>query len=447
MKFYDKKIEDVFEELSSKKEGLSEEEAEKRIEKYGENNIKAGEEISPFMIFLNQFRNALVYILMIVVLISGLLNKWIDVYVILGVIIFNAIMGFFQEYKAEKAIESLRNMIEPTARVYREGGLKEISAKKLVPGDVVLLKEGDRIPADLRFFQTKNLRTEEALLTGESIPVNKTTKKLSAKTDLGDRENMGHMGTFVAGGQGEGVVTATGEETSFGKIATDLRSIEKTKNHFEERSSTLAKQMSLFALAGFFVIFLLALFRIGVGWEGIKTFSSEFQEVFLFSSSALVSGIPEGLPAILAIVLAIGATKMAKKNAVIRKLSATETLGVTTDIITDKTGTLTQNTMTIREIILPGEEKIEVTGAGWEAEGDFYQEDNVILPLEKENLNKLLYIAAICNDAKVIRNEETKVIGDPTEAALSVLAEKAGLKDYLRESKEKRIDRHPFNSK
>ena len=447
--FYSKKIEGVLEELKAKKEGLSSKEAEKRLDECGENKIKDEGDIHPVLIFLSQFNNALIYILIAAAVISGFFDKWVDVYVILAVILLNAVMGFVQEYKAEKAIESLKDMIVPTARVYRDGELREVSAKTLVPGDIVELKEGDRIPADLRFFKAKDLRTMEAPLTGESTPVSKKTVPMSEGTGLADRKNMGHMGTFVAGGKGKGVVVATGDETAFGQIAQDISGIEKKADHFEEKTSTLAKQMGVFAICGSIIIFLLALFRNGITFEAARNLSTEFQDVFLFGIAALVSGIPEGLPAILVIVLAIGANRMANKNAIIRKLPATETLGVTTDIVTDKTGTLTQNTMTIRKIALPDEEDVEVTGEGWEPEGAFRQSGESISPLERGNLSKLLHISAICNNAQISHDKEgnPKVIGDPTETSLVVLAKKAGLKDSVINSMEEKIDDHPFNAK
>lgn len=444
--FHTLSVKDLFKELDTEKKGLTGKEAEKRLTTYGDNTIEDEKGVSLFFLFLCQFQNAFVYILTTAALISAFFGKWIDVYVILAIIILNAIVGFFQEYKAERAIESLKKMIVPTARVYRNGDLKEISAKKLVPGDIVTLAEGDRIPADIRFFEIRDMRIIEAPLTGESAPVSKSLEVLSLETSLADRKNMGYMGTFVAGGSGLGVVVATGNKTAFGQIAHDIKNVEKVKDHFEEKSATLAKQMGIFALCGAVIIFLLSLWRLGVGLKEIFEFSSALQEVVLFSISALVSGIPEGLPAILVIVLALGARRMANRNAIVRKLPATETLGVATHIITDKTGTLTQNTMTIREIFLPEEEDVLVTGDGWKIEGDFYQNDETISPLERVNLKKLLHISAICNNAYIAVDEKIKIIGDPTEGSLVVLANKAGLKDHIINSIEEKIDDYPFNS-
>jgi len=427
-------VKEVMETLSTLEEGLSQKEQEKRIEKYGQNSIEYEEENHPFLIFLKQFRSGLVYVLFVAALISFLFGKMIDVYVISAVIVLNAIMGFFQEYKAEKAIQALKKMIVPTAKVLRGGELFKIPAKDLVPGDVVEIEEGDRIPADLRLFKVKDFRTMEAALTGESTPIGKKIKKMNEETDLGDRDNMAWMGTFSVAGKARGIVVSTGGDTAFGRIAKDIGEVEKKGGHFEDKIDTLAKQMAVFAFSGAALIFL-----IGFLFRGI-----EFQEMFLFTIAALVSGIPEGLPAILVVVLAIGATRMAKRNAIIRRLPATETLGVTDHIVTDKTGTLTQNTMTVRRIIFPKGREIEVTGQGWNPEGDFYRGKKKINPLEEADLKKLLQVASICNNSRIYKEEgKYLAVGDPTEAALVVVSKKGGME----EPKEEKIDDMPFNSK
>ncbi len=444
-------IENAFTHFSSGKEGISREEAEKRIEKYGPNTIEEKDADNAALIFLRQFKSGFVYVLVAAALISAAFGKMIDVYVIAAIILLNALMGFVQEYKAEKAMAALKKMVIPTAKVYRSGEFLQIAAKHIVPGDIIFLEEGDRIPADGRIFESRNLRTSEAALTGESSPVPKLTKELPRETDLGDCKNMVWMSTFVAGGKGKALVTATGDYTVFGNIAKDIESVEKVKDHFEEKTSTLAKQMALFAFTGASVIFLLYLFLHGIGLHQITERIEEAGEALRFAVAALVSGIPEGLPTILVVLLAIGATRMAKRNSVIRKLSATETLGVTNHIITDKTGTLTQNTMNVRTILLSGMEEVSVTGEGWIPEGDFYIKEKHIHPLKDSRLEKLLYVAGTCNGAKLTREEEhedrLKIIGDPTEGALEVLAQKAGLKEEILHEEEKKLDDMPFNSK
>ncbi len=432
-------VKETFNKLSTEEGGISDEEAENRLSKFGYNQIEGKDKVNPFLIFFKQFASVLIYILIIAALIAWFYGKMIDVYVILGVVLLNAIMGFVQEYKAEKAIEALKNIILPTAKVYRDGVLEKIEAKKIVPGDVIFLEEGDRIPADARIFEARNFRTVEASLTGESSPTGKETKELDVNISVGDRKNMVWMGTFVAGGQAKAVVVATGNNTIFGGIAKDISKIEKKKSHFEVKIDKLAKQMGAIAIIGATLIFLVGFF--------IKEI--EFEEILFFTIASLVSGIPEGLPAILVIVLAVGVSKMAKRNAIIRRLPAAETLGVTTVISTDKTGTLTQNTMNVRTIIFGDEKDVDVSGNGWEPKGDFHQDGRKISPLENPVIDKLLHISSICNNANLIKDESTsendyKIIGDPTEASLVVLAEKAGLKkDVLGERK---IDDLPFNS-
>jgi P-type Ca2+ transporter type 2C len=429
-------VEQTFKELDSNESGLSQEEADKRLFVLGFNEITTKEKVNPFLIFIKQFKSLLILILFFAAGFSLYYDKIIDFYVIMAVVCLNAVMGFIQEYRAEKAITALKNIIVPTAKVYRKGELLEIKARELVKGDVILLEEGDLVPADARIFEAKNLRTVESSLTGESSPVSKSIEAISEKVGMADKTNMVWLGTFIAGGQAKAVITSVGTETALGMIAEDISKIKKKKTHFEKKIDRLAFQMGLIALAGAGIIFLVGYYLKDI----------EFQEIMSFTIASLVSGIPEGLPAVLVIVLAIGASRMAKRNAIIRRLPATETLGVTTVISTDKTGTITQNTMNVREIVFSGTQKVEVTGNGWEPVGDFYRDQIKISPLENKALSKLLHVSAVCNNSRLIKkeNEEHEIIGDPTEASLIVLAEKAGLRsDILGERK---IDDLPFDS-
>jgi len=438
--FHAKSPTKVLKELETDINGLTEEEAKIRLEKYGSNELPEKKEIHPFLIFIKQFHSVMIYILFIAVAISAFLEHYIDAWVILAIIVINAMIGFVQEYKAEKAIEALKKMIVQYAKVFREGELLSIPAKMLVPGDIILLEEGDRFPADARIFEMKNFRTVEASLTGESLPIDKDIKTLPEKTGLADRKNMIWMGTFAAAGNAKAVVVATGAETAIGKIAQSIEKIEKKKSHFEEKTDKLAWQMGAVAGIGALITFIVGYFVRGF----------EFTEIFLFTIAALVAGIPEGLPAILAIALSFGANKMAKRNAIIRTLPATETLGVVDIILTDKTGTLTENTMNAEKIILPDQDEITITGEGWRPVGEFLQDDKEIIPLENPQFDKLLHICAICNNARLLHKEEEEeeeyeIIGDPTEAALVVLAEKAGIKKEAIAETEKRLDDLPFN--
>ncbi|MDD5606389.1 MAG: HAD-IC family P-type ATPase [Candidatus Pacebacteria bacterium] len=434
MLYHSREIPEVLKSLCSCWDGLTNEEVEKRLGEFGYNEIPEKEAHHPFLLFLKQFKSILILILFIAAFIAFIFNKHIDTYVILAVIFLNALMGFLQESKAEKAIQALKKMMVPLARVQRNGELIEIKAKELVPGDIIFLQEGDKVPADARIIELKDFRTEEAVLTGESFPIDKNLHILPEKTELGDRKNMIYMGTFVAGGSAKAVVTGTGFKTVFGQIAKDLENIKRVKTHFEIKTDKLAKQMGLIAFFMACLIFVLGFFVRGL----------EFKEIFIFTIAALVSGIPEGLPAILVIVLSFGVHRMARRNAIIRRLPAAETLGIVTVIATDKTGTLTQNTMNVQEIVLNNKEKINVSGKGWYPEGNFTQNGKSILPLQNSDLSKILHIAAICNNARLVKEQDHyKIIGDPTEGALVVLAEKAGLKKEV--IIEKRLDDIPFN--
>jgi len=431
-------IKETLKRMSTTSNGLREEEAKLRLEKYGLNELKEKKPISPLIIFLKQFNSFFVYILIIAAIISFIVKNLIDMYVIIAVIIINSSIGFFQEYRAEKSISALKQMIVQYARVYRNIELIKIPTKNLVPGDIILLEEGDRIPADARLLEIKNLTTVEASLTGESIPVIKKLSNLKQDTALADRSNMLWMGTFIATGTAKAVVIATNDETVLGSIVKDIETIKSPKSHFQQKTNTLAIQMSIIAIIGAMLTFIIGYF--------IRGF--DFLEILIFTIASLVGGIPEGLPAVLAIVLGIGAFKMARRNAIIRRLPATETLGVVNIIITDKTGTLTLNTLTVEKILLPNEEEISVSGDGWNHIGEFIQKKTPISPLENPQLSKLLHISAICNNSKVIKEENQEkysIIGDPTEAALLVLAEKAGLKKEVIEAKEERIEDLPFN--
>jgi len=434
--FHSKTVEEALQELSSNMAGLSNKEASIRLEKFGINEIPEEKREHSFLIFLKQFNSVLIYILLVAAVISFFFGEIIDVYVIIGVILINATIGFVQEFRAEQSIQALKKMIELYAKVYRDGELFQVFAKELVPGDVILLEEGDSCPADARLLELKNFRTVEASLTGESLPVVKDVKVLPEKTSLADRKNMVWMGTFVASGQAKAVVTATGIETAIGRVAQEIEKIERVRGHFEKKIGTLAKQMGVIATFAAFLTFFVGFFVRGL----------EFEEIFLFTIASLVSGIPEGLPVVLVIVLAIGGHRMAKRNAIVRKLPAIETLGVVTVIATDKTGTLTQNTLSVEKIILPGKDEITVSGSGWIPSGIFYKKNVTIFPREDPHLSKLLHIAAVCNNARVLKKEEDyEIIGDPTEAALVVLAEKAGLEKGVVREKEKRIDDLPFS--
>lgn len=436
--FHAQSVENILEELSSKKSGLSKEQAEMKLKEYGKNELAEKKKTSLIIIFLSQFRSFLIYILILAAVISLLIGHTVDFYVILLVILFNSIIGFTHEYKAEKSIKELKKMVVAYSKVYRDGGLVQIPSSELVPGDILFLEEGDKIGADARIIESKNLQCVESSLTGESFPVEKDIKVLPVKTPFADRKNMVYMGTFVGSGSAKAVIIAIGGNTAIGKVAIEIEAIKESQSHFKKKTDTLAKQMALIAFAGAFLTFVIGYF----------VYDITFAEIFIFTLASLVSGIPEGLPAVLAIVLAVGAGRMARRKAIIRTLPATETLGIVNTIITDKTGTITENTMNVEKILLPGQNFVKVSGKGWNPIGEFYQRNKKINPGDNLHLSRLLMACSLCNNAHLVKEEDGegyKVLGDPTEGALVVVSEKAGIKRDGEETKEKRIDDLPFN--
>jgi Ca2+-transporting ATPase len=414
---YLKEAEKLMEELASGPKGLKASEVDKRLEYYGLNELPERRSRSLFNLIIKQFKSGLVLILFLAALISYFAGEVIDSWVIIVVIIINAGIGFSQEYRAEKAISSLKKMILKTAKVLRDGHLVNLDAKHLVPGDIIILEEGDQIPADARIIEARNFRCIEAALTGESLPISKTEACLPEDCPLADQKNMVWKATFVAGGYAHAVVTGSGENTAIGDISIMLEKIKEKRSNFLQKTDVLAKQMSIIAIGSAGLLFLVGYFFRGF----------EMQEILLTSIAALVAAVPEGLPAVLSIVLAIGANRMAKRNAIVREFTATETLGAVSAILCDKTGTLTQNSLTVRKVFIPGESEIRVTGEGWFPAGNFIRNNAIIDPASSSRLEKLLRIAGISNNSEIHYNTDKnsyELIGDPTEGALLVLARK-----------------------
>ncbi len=354
---------DCLTKLDSSKEGLHTVQIQALRDTWGSNIIPEKKQSSGFLLVLKQFKSLLVLLLLVATLISLLTGNYVDAFVILGVVIVNAIIGFLQEYRAEKAVEALKKMVVAKARVRRNGEEQVLEASELVPGDIILLEEGDNIPADARLLVAKNLRCMESSLTGESVPVEKQGASLPADTPTVEKNNMVFKGTFVSGGYAEAVVTGTGSFTELGGIADSLTSIKNEKSNFQVKADVLGKQMGILS-----VLAAVLLFGVGYFFQDMA-----LNDLALTTLAALVSAIPEGLPAILSIVLAIGAGRMAKKKAVIREFSATETLGAVSTIITDKTGTLTENILTVKKLFTPEGKTIEVQGNGWAPFGELLQ--------------------------------------------------------------------------
>jgi Ca2+-transporting ATPase len=416
--------------------GLEKDEAARRLREYGPNALQAGRVISPWAILLSQFKNVLILILVIAVILSAFLGHGIEAIAISVIVLFAILLGFIQEYRAERAMEALKKMAAPTAAVIRNGEEMEIPARDLVPGDIILIRAGDKIPADVRLMEAINLQIEEAALTGESVPAGKSTPAISADNlPVGDRKNMAHAGTVATYGRGRGIVVATGMETEFGKIAQMLNAVETGKTPLQENLDKVGHVLARVSIAVVALIVVLGLFR------GIP-----FIEILIFGIALAVAVVPEALPAVVTISLAIGVQRMVKRNALIRRLSAVETLGCISVICSDKTGTLTKDEMTVQKVFFDGE-MLDLSGTGYDPGGEFMQEGSPVIP--SGPLKVLLQTGLLASDASLYKDVESgqwRIKGDPTEGALVVAAAKAGLyKEDLNELYP-RIDEIPFSS-
>ena len=432
-------IESVLESLGSSRGGIGEEEARERLERFGPNELREERRTTPFELFLGQFKSILVIILMISAIVSAFISvrqgePFTDTYVILIIVVLNAVLGFVQEYRAEKAVEALKKMVAPQVLVMRGGRESSIDSKDLVPGDVVLLEAGSRIPSDSRLLEVANLQVDEAALTGESRPVTKSPGVLGEDAGVGDRRNMVFMGTVVTGGRAVAVVTETGMSTEFGKIAGMVQAVEQEEPPLKQKMERMGRQLGAISVILCVWVFLI----------GVFVHKFDLETMFMTAVSLAVSAIPEGLPAVLTITLALGVSRMARQQAIVRRLASVETLGSTTVICSDKTGTLTRNEMTVKRIESRGR-IMDVTGAGYVPKGEFLLGDEGIDPLD-DDLDLLLRIGYLNNDAHLQENNGTWVVfGDPTEGALTVAGAKAGLSDSLKDAYP-RIGEFPFES-
>ena len=414
--------------------GLDAAETTSRLRQYGPNRLPEGKKQGPLLRFLGQFNNILVYVLLIAGFTKLMLSLWVDAGIIFAVVVLNALLGFIQEGRAEKALDSIRNMLSTEARTLRGGETRVIPAEQLVPGDIVLVESGDRIPADLRLIDVKNLRTEEAALTGESVPAEKTVNPVSAKATVGDRESMAFSGTMVVSGRATGVVVATGNYTELGRINQLLAKVSALE-------TPLLRQIKKFGYAITAAIGVLSVIIFSYGhWLGQMTFVELFQAVV----GIAVSLIPEGLPALITITLAIGVQRMAQRNAIIRRLPAVETLGSVSRICSDKTGTLTLMEMMVTSVVT-AESTYEVTGDGYAPEGEVREGGE---PLGQAPVLQLMgRVSLLCNDAELFRDGAIwKVEGDPTEGALYPFAAKLGMDRQVELTSFPRIDSIPFES-
>jgi magnesium-transporting ATPase (P-type) len=413
--------------------GLCAAEATRRLAQHGPNQLTPPQKRGPLLRFLLQFHNILIYVLLGAAGVTALLGHSVDTAVILGVVVINALIGFIQEGKAEKSLDAIRNMLSLHAMVMRDGRRQEIDATDLVPGDIVLLASGDKVPADLRLFEMRSLRIEEAALTGESEPVEKSPEPVANDAPIGDRTGMAYSGTLVVFGQGRGVVVATGDATEIGRIGRMLAEVESVETPLLKQMAVFGRWLTagILVLAGFTLAF------------GMLVHGQPAGEMFLAAVGLAVAAIPEGLPAIMTITLAIGVQRMAGRNAIIRRMPAVETLGAVTTICSDKTGTLTRNEMTVQKLAT-AERLIDVSGVGYAPHGGFSIEGSDV---DAAELADIARAALLCNDATLRETGgEWKLEGDPTEGALLTLAFKAGLDARFEAENLPRIDVIPFES-
>lgn len=429
-------VDEVAESLGTSQDGLTSDVARQRLERYGLNQLQERSGTRAWVRLALQFHNPLIYVLLLTAAATGILRHWIDTGVILGVVIINAIIGFIQESKAEQAIESLKRMLAPEAIAFRDGLKLSVPAAELVPGDVVALQSGDKVPADLRLFRLKNLQIDEAPLTGESMPVVKSINSLEGDVSLADRLNLAFAGTLVTTGSAAGIVTSTGSRTQIGHIAGMLHEVKGVDTPLIRRLAQFSKIITIAIVLLCGLIFV----------AGILSGQPAMQ-MLMVAVALAVSAIPEGLPAIMTIALAIGVKRMAARSAVIRKLPAVESLGSTTVICTDKTGTLTRNEMTVTRIVF-ADGPFTVSGSGYAPTGDISDANgNVIGQGDSSAVDELVQAAALCNDAGLRQEDgQWKIDGDPTEGALLVLAGKAGVHSRDVSHLWPRIDEIPFES-
>ncbi len=437
---------EVLSHLGTASTGLSVPEAERRLADVGPNEIESAHKVSKLAILWAQIKNPLVFVLLAAAAISLAAGKTADAVVIGVVIVVNSLIGFFQEYRAEAALEALKAQAAPEAEVVRDcpdaGECIElrVPTAEIVPGDVILLDAGTRVPADARLIEAANLEVEEAMLTGESLAVRKSTEPLKgADLPLGERTNLVYGGTIITNGRGRAVVYATGRHTEMGKIATLIQETDKAESPLQVQTRDLGKKLGFLALGVAVLTVILGL------WRGLP-----FQEVFLFALASAVSSIPEGLPAVMSITLAVGVNRMAKRHAIIRRLQAVDTLGAATVICTDKTGTLTTNQMTVQQLAAGGK-TVRVTGVGFAPVGRFERDGARFDPTGGPDIRKALQIGALCNDARLVRHQHDdayswEIRGDPTEGALVVAAAKAGYQKQMLEAQMPRVEELPFSS-
>ena len=427
-------IEEILNMLETSEKGLSSREVQNRRSEWGFNVIPEGKKTFWLVKFLSHFHDVLIYVLITAGLITAFMNHWIDTWVIFGVVVINAFIGFIQENRAEKALEGIKKMLSLQTQVIRNGVRKAVDSKELVPGDILMLRSGDKVPADARILEADRFRVEEAALTGESEPAEKQPDVVKEKSPLGDRTNMVYSGTNIRNGTATAVVIATGSHTELGKISTMISEVEQLKTPLIQQINRFGKQLSFGILGLTGLLCLIGLF--------LRDYS--VNDMVFAAIGMAVAAIPEGLPAVLTITLTLGVQRMARRNAIIRRLPSVETLGSVSVICSDKTGTLTKNEMTVKSLITRSSQ-YTVEGVGYQPEGKLYLGKEEIPPDARPvDLDQLLLISWLCNNADIKKNEEGEwvVLGEPTEGALTTLGIKAGMNP----NKPKRLNTIPFDS-
>jgi len=442
---------ELLESLKVTEKGLTTEEAERRLTEFGPNELVEKKKVSPLQIFLGQFKDIFVIMLLFAMAVSLIIaitvnpEDFVDAATIGAIIFLNAIVGFVQEYRSEKAMEAMKKLTAPKARVLRDGKETLIPSREVVPGDVVLLDAGDRIPADARVIEVVDMKTDEAILTGESTAVAKKDVVLGPKTAVADRKNSLFMATHLTYGRGKAVITSTGMKTQFGKVAEMVQSVEQTETPLKQKLTKFAKKLGIiiiFVSIAIFALELYDLFATSGGAGSLENIFGEVIEAFEVAIALAVSAVPEGLPAVVTVSLALGARELAKRKALIRRLSSAETLGATDIICSDKTGTLTKGEMTVRKIFA-NDTIVDVTGAGYESKGEFLIDGKAVNVNNEPELNLLLKASTLCANATYDGN---KVLGDTTEGALIVAAAKSGMNKVDLDSQYTRLQEVPFTS-
>jgi calcium-translocating P-type ATPase len=421
----------LFKQFKTKEQGLSDKEVSLRLKQYGKNAIKAKKKTPLWLSFLEEFTDLMVIILILAAVIAGIAGEMTDASVILFIVVLNAIIGFVQKFKAEKALEALQRMLSPTAKVIRNGKVQQIQASQLVPGDIIVLGEGDSVPADARLLEENELKVDESALTGESVPVHKQTEAINKKMlHIDEHQNMIFMGTSITHGTGKALVIHTGMTTEFGEIANLTQTTKKDKSPLQKELNKIGVFVGKITLVISGILVLTGLFLQG----------ESFVDSFLFATSVAVAAVPEGLPATITIALAIGVQRLAKNKAIVKKLSSVETLGSTTVICSDKTGTLTQNEMTVLQAYVSGQ-SIEISGSGYSPKGDWDNDHS-------KDVETLCRAATLCNNAKYGKDKRGRwdILGDPTEGALIVATAKTKTKPNAILKQYKRVHELPFDS-